>query len=256
MALWAAPTQHWPAEQEATPEDERPRWQPRITPSPPPQRGRPVLAALAGLVVGLLIFAPTGYFVGTRIFGDRSGDDGRPAATTPGGGGTGSLPPYESSQLALNKAKFDGDLATLAESWLPWVGRCTANTDPRGPELKAGEQTRVLCEYSNVNVYFIRYTSIAERDKERLDRTRQHIDAQTLTPGAVKEADKAATSGHTSGSYVEFAYRVGSGSRTRTTCGAWWDDADTPVGAYLVTLWTEGLGDKWEPLRDIWQRHS
>jgi hypothetical protein len=36
----------------------------------------------------------------------------------------------------------------------------------------------------------------------------------------------------------------------------WWDDARTPVAGYLLAYWKEGLGEKWEPMRDLWSRYA
>ena len=55
------------------------------------------------------------------------------------------------------------------------------------------------------------------------------------------------------GNYVEYAYTVGS-DQPRTVCAIWWDSTAEPVAAYMLGYWTEGVGQKWEPLRDLWAR--
>jgi hypothetical protein len=233
---------------------ERPSWQPRITPSPP-QRGRLGLGLLVGLLVGLVIAGPGGYLL--RLW---TADDGAPttaqtAAPAPSPGGTPSLRPYEASQLALNRAKFDGNLAAFAESWLPWVGGCAKNGEPGGPRLSQAERARIFCEIGGLNVFFVEYTSVAERDKARLVRSRLNIDARQLTPGVSAPAERTGTAGAVKGTYVEYAFREGAGSASRPVCSIWWDDAETPVAGFLQGPWS-AVGEKWGPIRDVWERYS
>jgi hypothetical protein len=231
--------------------DDRASWQPRIVPSPAPQRGRVVRALLIGLLSGLLVFGLSGFFLGRWTAG------GSGVAPTPEPTGAADLAPYERSQLTLNGAKFTGALAALAEPWLPFADGCRKNGDPEGPRLNQGEAARVRCEYRSMSLYFVEYSSVAERDKIRIRNLGQNVDAQQLTPGAKPAADRRRTpSGRTEGGYVEYAFRSGQGAQARTVAGLWWDDADSPVGAYLLAFWTEGVGESWEPMRDVWSRHA
>jgi len=43
---------------------------------------------------------------------------------------------------------------------------------------------------------------------------------------------------------------------TRTVAGIWWEDAQTPIAAYLLAYWKDGLGERWEPMRDLWSRYA
>jgi hypothetical protein len=216
-----------------------------------------LLGLLIGLLAGLLVFGTAGFFTG-RWTADRSTPTPTPStspATTPASAGS-SLPPYEQSQLAINRGRFSGELATFAGGWLPYVGDCVKSGDRGGPDLAAGEVVRVGCEYGNLSVYFIQYTSIAARDKTRIRNLGQNVDARQLTPGVAPGTDRPTPSGRSEGSYIEYAYRVGQGDAFRTVAGIWWDDADTPVGAYLVAYWKEGAGESWAPMRDVWSRHA
>jgi hypothetical protein len=103
---------------------------------------------------------------------------------------------------------------------------------------------------------FVEYTSAAARDKARVTTLGQNVDARTLTPGVGPATEKAAPSGRTSGNYVEYAYRLTENKATRTVSGLWWDDAQTPVAAYFLAYWKEGVGESWAPMRDIWARYA
>ena len=231
-----------------------PSWQPRIVPSPPPQRGRFLRGLMIGLLAGLIAFGVAGYAVG-RWTGDPS--SAPPATGSPGQDGSSSLPPYERSQRALNQPKFAGDLAAFAEPWLPWVSGCLTNADPDGPALNPGEATRVICEFGSMTVYFVAYKSTGDRDRARARNLTQNADARRLTTGVASgEELKAVPSGRTEGSYIEYAYRTGTDAASRTVCGLWWDDAGKQVAAYLLAFWKEGIGESWEPMRDVWRRYA
>jgi hypothetical protein len=226
------------------------QWQPRITPSPP-KPSRLGLGILIGVLVGLLLFGTAGYFAGDYLA--SSDPDPAPTASPRP---TGSIGPYEAGQLELNRAKFTGDLAVIAEPWLAWVGGCASSGEQFGPKLEAGEQTRVFCEYNNVSVYFVQYKTVADRDNKRTARQKQNTDAQALTPGAAAPSKKGGTSGKTNGTYIEYAYRVGTGDQARTTSGIWWEQDSAPVAAFIEVFWTDGIGEKWDALRDVWLRYS
>jgi hypothetical protein len=233
---------------------EKPSWQPRITPSPP-QRGKLGLGLLVGLLVGLIVAGPGGYLLRLWTAEERPVATGPTAAPAPSPGGSPSLRPYEASQLELNRAKFDGNLAAFAESWLPWMGGCTKNGEPGGPRLSQAERTRIFCEIGGLNVFFVEYTSVAERDKARLVRSRLNIDARQITPGVSAPAERTGRSGAVKGTYVEYAFREGAGTNARPVCSIWWDDADTPVAGFLQSPWS-AVGEKWGPIRDVWERYS
>jgi hypothetical protein len=103
---------------------------------------------------------------------------------------------------------------------------------------------------------FVEYASAADRDKARVKTLGQNVDARTLTPGVAAAGEKATPSGRTSGNYVEYAYRLTEAGTTRAVSAIWWDDAQTPVAAYLLAYWKEGVGESWAPMRDIWTRYA
>ncbi|UQU66341.1 hypothetical protein COUCH_08735 [Couchioplanes caeruleus] len=223
---------------------------PRIEPTPKQPKSRFIIPALAGLVAGLLIFGTAGWFAGRATAPDPS-----PAGTTVAGPAPSTSPSlrvYEQNQVAINQPKFTGSLATVAQGWLPHLSGCTGNGDKGGPKLGKSEKARVRCEMDAMSVIFVEYATTADRDKARVTTLGQNVDARTLTPGVGAAVERATPSGRTNGNYVEYAYKVSG----RTVAGIWWDDAATPVAAYLLAYWKEGAGEKWEPMRDIWARYA
>lgn len=226
-----------------------PSWQPRIVPSPKPRRKPIVLAALLGLLAGLLVFGSTGYLVGYRTAPTPPPPKPTPSQSP-------SLPPFEQAQLELNKPKFTSALIPIANSWLPWIAGCQRSGEKDAPRAGDGEDTRVTCHYANTNIYFIQYKSADERDKAYTRYLGQNIDAKQLTPGVAEPTSKKTTSGEVNGHYVEFAFRTSTDPTAKTICGVWWADANAPIAAYILAYWSDGLGENWEPLRDVWRRYS
>jgi hypothetical protein len=220
----------------------------RIEPSPPPQRSRLGLGVLAGLVAGLVLFGTGGFFAG-RLTAPEAAPTAAPAA--PGSG------VFERNQAALNRPDFAGSrLTAIAEGWLPYLSTCSRSGSPGGPRLGEGEKIRVRCTLDGMSALFVEYSSEAERDKARAKARTQADDARTLTPGVAPEAERKAPSGRTTGNYLEYAYRLTESGTTRTISALWWDDTQAPVAGYLMAYWDEGLGGKWEPMRDLWSRYA
>ncbi|MEV4702655.1 hypothetical protein [Actinoplanes sp. NPDC049316] len=223
---------------------------PRIEPTPKQPKSRIIIPALAGLVAGLLIFGTAGWFAG-RATAPGPG----PAATTvagPAPSASATQGVYEQNQVTINQPKFAGSLGTVAQGWLPHLSGCSRNGDKGGPKLTKGEKARVRCEMDAMSVIFVEYATTADRDKARVTTLGQNVDARTLTPGVGAAVERATPSGRTTGNYVEYAYKVSG----RTVAGIWWDDTETPVAAYVLAYWKEGVGEKWEPMRDIWARYA
>jgi hypothetical protein len=231
--------------------DVRPSWEPRIVPSPPPQRGKLVVGLLAGLVAGLLVFGGTGYFVGRATAPQAQ----QPVAPTPTATSAGSIAPYQAAQRAANTPKFPAALQNIAEPWLPWMGSCLRNGQGK-IKLQAGEKARVRCQHGDVVLTFVEYASIAERDKVRIANLSKNIDARQLTPGVAAQREGATPSGRMTGDYVEYAYTLRSGRTDLPVAALWWDDASAPVGAYMIAFWKDKLGGSWDPLRDLWAQHA
>ncbi|XVU24086.1 hypothetical protein ACQPZJ_43755 [Actinoplanes sp. CA-054009] len=225
----------------------------RIEPTPPPNRGRFFVGLLAGLIVGLLLFGAGGFFAGRATAPE-------PAAESPnsaGEGGNSQLGVFEQSQAALNAPDFAGTgLVTLSEGWLPFLSTCGRSGTPGGPRLSPGEKVRVRCTLDGMSAIFVEYESVAERDKARVKAMGQAVDARALTPGVGPATEGPTPSGRTTGNYVEYAYRLTEDGTTRTVSGIWWDDAAAPVAGFLLAYWKEGVGEKWEPMRDLWSRYA
>ncbi|MGX6602593.1 hypothetical protein ACWKSP_10715 [Micromonosporaceae bacterium Da 78-11] len=224
----------------------------RIEPSPPPQRSRLLIGILAGLAAGLLLFGTGGYVVGQSRVAKPV-----PAPSTPEPTPSDELGVFEQSQVALNQTHFPSEqLATLSQGWLPRLSSCLRDGETGGPSLNAGEKARVRCTLSGMSVIFVEYASIVDRDKAQVKALGQNVDARALTPGVGAATQRAAPSGRTTGNYVEYAYKLTEGGNTRTVAGIWWDDARTPTAAYLLAYWADGVGQSWEPMRDLWSRYA
>ncbi|WP_127497057.1 hypothetical protein [Actinoplanes solisilvae] len=220
----------------------------RIEPSPPPRRSRLGLGLVAGLVAGLLVFGTGGFFAG-RFTAPEARSSG---ATQPGQPGV-----FERNQAAINRPDFAGSrLTAIAEGWLPYLSTCSRSGSPGGPRLGDGEKVRVRCTLDGMSAIFVEYSSTAERDKARAKVLAQADDARTLTKGVAAPTERDSPSGRTNGNYLEYAYRLTESGATRTISALWWDDAQSPVAGYLLAYWAEGLGEKWEPIRDLWSRYA
>ena len=149
-----------------------------------------------------------------------------------------------------------GALGPIAQTWRPYLSSCARNGDPAGPKLNEGEKTRVRCRFDGMSAIFVEYTSVAERDKAQVKTLSQNVDARTLTPGVGTAVEKTTPSGKTTGRYVEYAYTVTEEAGKQTVGGIWWDDAQTPVAAYMLAYWKDGVGESWAPMREVWARYA
>ncbi|MDG4825208.1 hypothetical protein O7635_25460 [Asanoa sp. WMMD1127] len=213
---------------------------------PAPKRGKLVPALIAGLVVGVLAAGAGGFFIG-RGTADEAGP------VPPGATPSASLPPYEANLVALNKTKFSGEAAALAEPWLAAMGGCTANTDTGGPGLSPGELTHVLCRNGGVFLHFASYRDAAQKEVARNYRQQLALVGPELAPGLTQPQRRTGEVTSAQGLYIEYAFK---GSDGRPLCGIWWDRDGAAAAVYLEALCQETLGGDWGPLRDLWQRHS
>lgn len=202
---------------------------------------------LVGLLIGLVLALGTG--AGGYVMGSRAAPQPAPRPTP-----SPSLGGYETSQAALNRIKLDPGFGTLAEPLLPWMGACTADTDPGGVKLPADESRHVFCRYGGTTVHFSLYTSNALRNTQRGYREQAMATTEALAPGAGQPGPRKGAVSGASGDYVEFAWK---GDDGRAWCGIWWDREDLPLaGLRFEALCQEGLGGSWDPLRDLWRRYS
>lgn len=242
---WSVADPTWPDPIDSDPN----RWGPRITPTPPKPKSRLVVGLLAGLVAGIVIAGPTAYFLAPS--------DSKPTVTptaSPSAANSAPVGPFEQNQLALNRPKFHDDLATLAASWLPFVSNCLTDQEKGGPKLGVDEKAHVTCRYGNVFVHFAQFKSALDRDHAREYRQRLNAEGRTIAPGAVDPVRKPRTSDPAEGTYIEYALV---GPDKHPTAGIWWDSGDgKAVAVYMEASWDPILGKSWEPLRDLWQRHS
>lgn len=219
---------------------------PRIEPSPKPEGNRFLLPLLAGLLAGL-VFGTGGWLLGRTTASPAAPTaTSRPPAPAPAAGA------YEQNQIAINSPKLTGALATVSQGWLPRLSGCSRSGDKGGPDLNDGEKNRVRCEMDAMSVIFVEYSSAAERDKAHATTLTQNVDARELAPGVAPAGERATPSGRTSGNYVEYAYQASG----RTVSAIWWDDAGSPVAAYLLAFWKDGAREKWEPMRDVWAQYA
>jgi hypothetical protein len=220
---------------------------PRIEPTPPtPPPTRLFTGLLIGLVVGLLLFGAGGWFLG------------RTATTTPETDTPAQQPPalglFEQNQAVLNQKDFRGtSLTKIAQGWLPYLSTCGRGAARTGD----GEKVRVRCTIEGMSALFVEYKSVADRDKARTGTLDQAKDSNNLAPGVGAEvASRVTPSRRTTGDYAEYAFKLTEGGVTRTVAGIWWDDAQTPIAAYLLAYWKDGVGERWEPMRDLWSRYA
>jgi hypothetical protein len=216
----------------------------RIAPTPSDPHPTRLFAGLViGLIAGLLLFGTAGWFTG-RATAPKSASPKPAPQAVPTPTPTPTLGLFEQTQATLNAAHFKGP--NLAQPWLPYLANCATTT----PAQADGEKNRVRCTIDGMSAFFVEYKSTAERDKARGKLQPQVREASTLTPGA-KPPGKTAE-----GNYVEYAYRLTEGGVTRTVAGIWWDDAQRPTAAYLLAYWKDGLGERWDPMRDLWSRYA
>jgi hypothetical protein len=226
-------------------------WSPKDDPTPKPRRH--VLFTLIGLLIGLVLFAPAGYFGGDLLFGKKAGGD--PAGPGPSASAT-TLPPYEATQAELNRSMFSGDMAAMAEPWLPYLSRCQRNGEAGAPKLAGNERVRITCQVGSLSIFFVDFKTAEDKDQEFSTRKQQNTDAQQLAPGAAAPEHRAGTSGKNTGNYVEFAFKP-QGGNASPYVGLWWDrDGSTTLAARIEAQWQGTLNQKWEPMRDIWKRYS
>jgi len=213
---------------------------------PEARRRRPVLRFVVELVVVVLAGAG-GYLLGMQRH------DGQPAPQSTAVPGP-SLQPYEASQVALNRAKFSGDLVPLAQPWLAEMGRCRTDTDVEGPQLPPDETKHVLCRVGGVSVHFSLFKSAQALSQERTYREGLYLTSGALAPGAGQPGRKTGGVSHAQGRYVEYALKGTNGKPP--LCGIWWNRDNSQAALLLEALCQEDLGGSWAPLRDLWQRYS
>lgn len=208
-----------------------------------------LLRICAAGVAGLLLVG-AGYSVGQRT--------SAPAAPAPSTAPTAELGSYAERQRAVNRASVPpGELNAFAQTWMAAVADCRSNTESQGPALAQGEQTRVQCDAGLAALYLVSYRTAVDKDKARARHVNQSAATATLVPQAAPPAQRPTTSGSSSGWYIEYAYKVVAGDRAGDiVVSLWWENQQNLAAGYLVAYWAEGLATRWDPLRDLWQRHS
>ncbi|MCZ7439429.1 hypothetical protein O7598_23705 [Micromonospora sp. WMMC241] len=200
--------------------------------------------SIVGALVLTLVAGTAGFFLGGGR--DTAADKPSPSASP-------SLPPYEATQFSINKAKFEGELATLAEPWLTRIGGCVVYAQPGAPKLPADEKGHVFCHYDGAWLHFALYPGQKQKDTARAYRQQLNLAGGALAPG-LREA--STTQGGVTGrpgNYVEYAFE---GEDGRAICGVWWDPDDTQGAFYIETLCKDGMAGNWDALRDLWRRGS
>ncbi|MEU6202947.1 hypothetical protein ABZ814_05085 [Micromonospora musae] len=214
----------------------------RIAPVSRPPRNRTWL--WIGAVVLAAVLAGGAGLLGGGALGGETPDD--PSTSD-------SPPLYEATQLSLNKAKFDAELAPIAEPWLPELGGCALDTEVGGPELPAGEKRHVFCRYLSLSVHFALYESPDKKNAARTHRQQMGVVNRALAPGLREAAKATGGASGAPGNYVEYA---GNGHDGRPVCGVWWDRDDSATAVYFETPCAAGIAGNWDALRDVWKRTS
>jgi hypothetical protein len=213
----------------------------RITPSPPPRRGRLLLALIIGLVVGVLLAGTAGFLVG------RATGAGRPGPVP-----TSAAPRYLADLVAANRAKLTGELGPLAQPWLSELSGCLTDVDPGGPRLPEGERVHVFCRDGGMAVHFATYVSADEKINNRAFRQQLALGTPAIMAGNESQNRRLGPVTGAAGTYIEYAFKPADGP---ALCGVWWD-LDNGSSALYVELLCESLGGSWDPLRAVWQRHG
>lgn len=217
----------------------------RIAPAPKERRRMPWLWVGVGALV-LTLLAGGGGFALAKAGAEEEGPAAAPSSSP-------SLAPYEATQFSINKAKFEGALAPLAEPWMARMGGCAADTDAGGPKLPADEKRHVFCRYGGASLHFALYRAKAEKDAARAYRQQLNLAGGALAPGLREATRTAGGVSGAAGSYVEYALK---GDDGRTICGLWWDRDDIDAAFYVETLCEAGISGNWDALRDLWRRNS
>ncbi|MDG4759778.1 hypothetical protein [Micromonospora sp. WMMD710] len=212
----------------------------RIAPVAPKPK-RPNWILIAGALVLALVAGTAGFLIG------GSGDD------TPAPPVEASLGPFETTQMSINRAKFQGELAPLAEPWLAQAGGCAAYDELGAPKLPADEKRHVFCHFGGAFLHFVVYPATKEKDAARAFRLQLNLAAGALAPGLRQATRTNGNKTGAPGSYLEYAFKLQDG---RTMCGIWWDQDDSPGVLYIETLCQDGIAGNWDALRDLWRRGS
>ncbi|MGW3787185.1 hypothetical protein ACWD5Z_21555 [Micromonospora chokoriensis] len=207
-----------------------------------PKRPRWILPV--GALVIALVAGAGGFFVGKA----GTGEGASPSPTA-----SASLSPYEATQLSINTAVFQGELAPLAKPWLSRIGGCVSYNTPGAPKLPSDEKQHVFCDHSGAWLHFVSYPGRTQKDAARKFRLQLNFSGASLAPG-MREATRT-TGGvtNTAGSYLEYAFDGGDG---RPICGLWWDPDNTNSAYYVETPCEQGIAGNWDALRDLWRRGS
>lgn len=213
----------------------------------PPKRRTPLVQLIVGIVVAALAAGTGGYFLGASTGGGKPAPKPTPSSA--------ALGLFDATQAASNKAKLDFELAGLAAPWLSsTMGPCVSNVDKGAPPLNPDESRHITCRYGAAWVHFVVYKTDEQRNAARSYRQQLNLNSDEVAPGV---HDPTRTTGGVTGSpgkVIEYAFRQKDG---RSLCGLSWErDADPLATEMIEANCEEDLGGKWEPLRDLWQRHS
>ncbi|MEV6302241.1 hypothetical protein AB0M02_22685 [Actinoplanes sp. NPDC051861] len=217
--------------------------------APRPPAGKRVAGWIAGIVVAALAAGAAGFYFGT------ANADGEPANETTTGTPA-STGEFEALQVSLNKSKLDGELAAMGDPWLTSSGldSCVSNTDKGAGPLNENESRHVTCRYATAWVHFIVYKSPEQKDTARSYWQQLNFNSDAINPGVQDPSRTTGGVSKASGKLIEYATRNDQGV---AMCGVFWEREDTPLTVMQVDApCEEGLGGKWDLLRDLWQRHS
>ena len=208
-----------------------------------------LLRICAAAVAGLLLVG-AGFAAGRQT-------RGAPPRTSPTAAPT-ELGSYAERQRTVNITSLPpGELSEFARTWMASVADCRAQTDPGGPALADGEQARVQCDAGLAALYLVSYRTLADKDKARARHVDQAAASASLAPQAAPPTQRHTASGNSSGWYIEYAYKIAAGDRAGDiVASVWWDNSQNLTAGYLVAYWNDDLAARWDPLRDLWLRHT
>jgi hypothetical protein len=210
---------------------------------------RPLAMLIIGMIVTPLFTGVAGYVIAATTAPEKVAQ----APTSTASPSPTALGPYDANQIAMNSPKFLGELAELAEPWLPHLTSCAANTDANGPKVPTDRKRQTFCRFGNVALHFVEFASPAAEESAREYRHELGTEGTGLVPGVQPMTRKVGSVSQVPGSYIEYAFKD---ADNITQCGLWWDPDATSAALFMEAPCQSALRDSLDPLRDLWQRYS
>jgi hypothetical protein len=106
-----------------------------------------------------------------------------------------------------------------------------------------------------MSVIFVEHRDVASRDKARVKVLGENVDARTLTPNVRAAVERPAREGARPATTSSAATRSSSRAAPARSAVSGGMMLRRRPGAYLLAYRTEGVGESWAPMRDLWSRY-